>query len=76
MHGHGRVGDLLRQVCRWEASWCRTVSSFSGLIGALQQLSRDACFKDSESVQCARRRYGSSISGRPCTCLIMGLQLS
>ena len=56
----------LRQNCRWEASWFRTVSSFSALMGALQQVSRDACFRDSESVQCASRRYGSSISGRPC----------
>ena len=50
------VDHLLRQVCRWEASWWRTVSSFSGLIGALQQLSRDACLRDSASVQCASRR--------------------
>ena len=46
----------LRQFCRWEASWCRTVSSFSALMGALQQVSREACFRDAESVQCASRR--------------------
>ena len=57
---------LARQDWRWEASWCSTVSSFSALMGALQQESSDACRSDSESVQCASRRYGSSISGRPC----------
>ena len=57
---------LARQYWRWEASWCSTVSSFSALMGTLQQESRDACRSDSESVQCASRRYGSSISGRPC----------
>lgn len=56
---------LARQDWRWEASWCSTVSSFSALMGALQQESSDACRSDSESVQCASRRYGSSISGRP-----------
>lgn len=57
---------LARQYWRWEASWCSTVSSFSAPMGALQQESSDACRSDSESVQCASRRYGSSISGRPC----------
>ena len=42
------------------------MSSFSALMGALQQESSDACRSDSEFVQCASRRYGSSSSGRPC----------
>lgn len=47
---------LSRRSCRCAASWCRTVRSFSGLMGALQQVSRVASFSESASLQCARRR--------------------
>lgn len=69
-HIRGRpVGDnhLSRRSCRWEASWCSTVRSFSGLMGAAQHVSRVASLRLAASVQCASRKYGSSSSGRPCT---------
>lgn len=59
-------GYLSRRSCRWDASWCRTVRSFSGLMGALQQVSNVAFLSESASVQCANRKYGSSCSGNPC----------
>ena len=57
---------LARQACRCEASWCSTVRSLSGEMGAAQQVSSVARRIASLSVACARRMYGSSSSGRPC----------